>query len=218
VWPSLITSSRVAFANEALIRREHCDRAGMPGRTPDAIFPAEDLPFITKKMKANSMLWRRLTGFRALLICTNMQDRPCLAPVYDDSDLGIRTLALALRTPILTFIERARSFGTSLPGGTLGNLNGLSPFFDQGANSQLNECLYLSPYNRRDLCTGTCSGSREKVVDCSRSISDRPNRHPPLATGSRFRCRMAHSSGRGKSRIQSNREVVAPSDLRPYVP
>jgi PAS domain-containing protein len=40
---------RVIFANEALVRLWQYDRAEILGRTPDAIFPAEDLPFIMRQ-------------------------------------------------------------------------------------------------------------------------------------------------------------------------
>src|SRR5690242_14210776 len=40
---------RVIFANEALVRLWRYDRAEILGRTPDAIFPAEDLPFIMRQ-------------------------------------------------------------------------------------------------------------------------------------------------------------------------
>ena len=40
---------RVIFANEALVRLWQYDRAEILGRTPDAIFPAEDLPFIVRQ-------------------------------------------------------------------------------------------------------------------------------------------------------------------------
>ena len=40
---------RVIFANEALVRLWRYDRAEILGRTPDAIFPPEDLPFIMRQ-------------------------------------------------------------------------------------------------------------------------------------------------------------------------
>jgi PAS domain S-box-containing protein len=40
---------RVIFANEVLVRLGQYDRAEIQGRTPDAIFPAEDLPFIRRQ-------------------------------------------------------------------------------------------------------------------------------------------------------------------------
>jgi len=39
---------RVIFANEALIRMGQYERGEIQGRTPDAIFPPEDLPFIQR--------------------------------------------------------------------------------------------------------------------------------------------------------------------------
>ena len=40
---------RVIFANEALMRLGQYDRGEIQGRTPDAIFPAEDLPFLMRQ-------------------------------------------------------------------------------------------------------------------------------------------------------------------------
>jgi PAS domain S-box-containing protein len=40
---------RVIFANKVLVRLGQYDRAEIQGRTPDAIFPAEDLPFIRRQ-------------------------------------------------------------------------------------------------------------------------------------------------------------------------
>ena len=40
---------RVVFANEALIRMGGYERGEMQGRTPDAIFPPEDLPYIMQQ-------------------------------------------------------------------------------------------------------------------------------------------------------------------------
>ena len=40
---------RVVFANEALTRMGHFERNEIQGRTPDAIFPTEDLPYIKRQ-------------------------------------------------------------------------------------------------------------------------------------------------------------------------
>jgi PAS domain-containing protein len=40
---------RVIFANEALTRMGNFERGEMQGRTPDAIFPSEDLPYIKQQ-------------------------------------------------------------------------------------------------------------------------------------------------------------------------
>ena len=40
---------RVIFANEALTRMGHFERGEIQGRTPDAIFPSEDLPDIKRQ-------------------------------------------------------------------------------------------------------------------------------------------------------------------------
>jgi PAS domain S-box-containing protein len=42
---------RVIFANEALMRLGQYDRAEIQGRAPDAIFPAEDLPFLMRQQE-----------------------------------------------------------------------------------------------------------------------------------------------------------------------
>ena len=39
---------RVVFANEALLRLGEYKRDDIQGRTPDAIFPAEDIPYIVQ--------------------------------------------------------------------------------------------------------------------------------------------------------------------------
>src|SRR5215475_7659747 len=40
-------SMRILFANEALLRLTDYERGELQGRTPDAIFPAEDMPYLT---------------------------------------------------------------------------------------------------------------------------------------------------------------------------
>lgn len=40
---------RIVFANDALLRLGRYERAEIQGRTPDAIFPAEDVPYITQQ-------------------------------------------------------------------------------------------------------------------------------------------------------------------------
>jgi PAS domain-containing protein len=40
---------RVVFANEALLRLGQYKRDEIQGRTPDAIFPAEDVPYIVQQ-------------------------------------------------------------------------------------------------------------------------------------------------------------------------
>jgi len=43
---------RVVFANEALLRLGRYERGEIQGRTPDAIFPAEDVPYIVRQHEA----------------------------------------------------------------------------------------------------------------------------------------------------------------------
>src|SRR5215472_16255287 len=43
---------RVVFANEALLRLGQYERGEIQGRTPDAIFPAEDIPYIVRQHEA----------------------------------------------------------------------------------------------------------------------------------------------------------------------
>lgn len=43
---------RVVFANEALLRLGQYERSEIQGRTPDAIFPAEDVPYIVQQHEA----------------------------------------------------------------------------------------------------------------------------------------------------------------------
>jgi hypothetical protein len=56
---------RVAFANEALIRSEHCDRAGMPSRIPNSLFPAEGRSFITKRNESKFTAMAAVTWFQS---------------------------------------------------------------------------------------------------------------------------------------------------------
>src|ERR1700675_2451617 len=79
----------------------------------------------------------------ALLIRTNVQDRPCLAAVYGDCGLRMGTFSLAFRTTILAFVERARSLRMNLPGRTLRNPHRIVPFLHQRLNPQLNQRLNL---------------------------------------------------------------------------
>src|SRR5713226_1771353 len=72
-----------------------------------------------------------------------MHDRSCFAAVCNDGRLGMRTLPLAVRATILTFIERVGRLRADLPGRTLRNLNRLAPFFHKGTNPQLNKRLNL---------------------------------------------------------------------------
>jgi phosphoserine phosphatase RsbU/P len=43
------TQLHIVFANEALLRLARYERAEMQGRTPDAIFPPEDIPYIMRQ-------------------------------------------------------------------------------------------------------------------------------------------------------------------------
>jgi len=40
---------RVVFANEAMLRLTGCERGELRGRTPEAIFPAEDIPYLMQQ-------------------------------------------------------------------------------------------------------------------------------------------------------------------------
>lgn len=44
---------RIVFANEALLRLGQYERAEIQGRTPDAIFPAEDVPYIVQQHESD---------------------------------------------------------------------------------------------------------------------------------------------------------------------
>jgi len=54
---------RVIFANEALTRMGHFDREEIQGRTPDAIFPSEDLPSIKRQHESGLRYGRNRTEF-----------------------------------------------------------------------------------------------------------------------------------------------------------
>ena len=45
---------RVIFANEALLRLGRYQRSEIQGHTPDAIFPAEDIPYIMESTNPTS--------------------------------------------------------------------------------------------------------------------------------------------------------------------
>jgi PAS domain S-box-containing protein len=54
---------RVIFANEALTLMAHFDREEIQGRTPDAIFPSEDLPCIKRQHESGLRYGRNRTEF-----------------------------------------------------------------------------------------------------------------------------------------------------------
>src|ERR1700719_3420009 len=54
---------RVIFANEALTRMGHFDREEIQGRTPDAIFPSEDLPYIKRQHESGRRYGRHRNEF-----------------------------------------------------------------------------------------------------------------------------------------------------------
>jgi PAS domain S-box-containing protein len=54
---------RVIFANEALTRMGHFERGEIQGRTPDAIFPSEDLPSIKRQHESGHRYGRHRTEF-----------------------------------------------------------------------------------------------------------------------------------------------------------
>ncbi|HJX83932.1 MAG TPA: PAS domain-containing protein, partial [Candidatus Angelobacter sp.] len=54
---------RVIFANEALTRMGHFDREEIQGRTPDAIFPSEDLPNIKRQHESGRRYGRHRNEF-----------------------------------------------------------------------------------------------------------------------------------------------------------
>lgn len=54
---------RVVFANEALLRLGRYERAELQGRTPDAIFPPEDLPFILRQHESGHRYGRNRSEF-----------------------------------------------------------------------------------------------------------------------------------------------------------
>jgi len=54
---------RVIFANEALARMGHFERNEIQGRTPDAIFPNQDLPYIKRQHESGHRYGRHRTEF-----------------------------------------------------------------------------------------------------------------------------------------------------------
>ena len=54
---------RVIFANEALTRMGHFERGEIQGRTPDAIFPSEDLPSIKRQHESGLRYGRSRSEF-----------------------------------------------------------------------------------------------------------------------------------------------------------
>ena len=54
---------RVVFANEALIRLGGYGRDEMQGRTPDAIFPPEDVPYIMRQREIGQRYGRHRHEF-----------------------------------------------------------------------------------------------------------------------------------------------------------
>ena len=54
---------RVVFANEALIRMGQYERGEIEGRTPDAIFPATDIPYIMRQHESGHRYGRSRSEF-----------------------------------------------------------------------------------------------------------------------------------------------------------
>jgi phosphoserine phosphatase RsbU/P len=54
---------RIVFANEALIRMGQYDRGEIEGRTPDAIFPVTDIPYIMRQHESGHRYGRSRTEF-----------------------------------------------------------------------------------------------------------------------------------------------------------
>jgi len=54
---------RVIYANEALTRMGHFEREDIQGRTPDAIFPSEDLPYIKRQHESGHRYGRHRSEF-----------------------------------------------------------------------------------------------------------------------------------------------------------
>ena len=54
---------RAIFANEALTRMGHFERGEIQGRTPDAIFPTEDLPYIKRQHESGHRYGRHRSEF-----------------------------------------------------------------------------------------------------------------------------------------------------------
>jgi PAS domain S-box-containing protein len=54
---------RLIFVNEALVRLGHYERVEIQGRTPDAIFPQEDVPYIMRQHELSQRYGRHRTEF-----------------------------------------------------------------------------------------------------------------------------------------------------------
>src|SRR6516162_8786183 len=54
---------RVIYANEALTRMGHFELEDIQGRTPDAIFPSEDLPYIKGQHESGHRYGRHRSEF-----------------------------------------------------------------------------------------------------------------------------------------------------------
>ena len=54
---------RVVFANEALIRMGQYEREEIEGRTPEAIFPAKDIPYILRQHESGHRYGRSRSEF-----------------------------------------------------------------------------------------------------------------------------------------------------------
>ena len=54
---------RTVFANEALIRMGQYERAEIQGHTPDAIFPAKDIPYIMRLHESSQRYGRSRSEF-----------------------------------------------------------------------------------------------------------------------------------------------------------
>jgi PAS domain S-box-containing protein len=54
---------RMIFANEALVRLGHYERGEVQGRTPEAIFPREDLPYIMRQHELSQRYGRHRNEF-----------------------------------------------------------------------------------------------------------------------------------------------------------
>lgn len=79
----------------------------------------------------------------ALLVRANVHDRSGFAAVHNHSGLSMRTFSFALRTAILTLVQRVWSFGVDLPGRALRNLDWLWSIFHQWRNTQFDKFLDL---------------------------------------------------------------------------
>ena len=53
----------IVFANEALLQLSHYQRGELQGRTPDAIFPSEDIPYIMKQHESGHRYGRTRSEF-----------------------------------------------------------------------------------------------------------------------------------------------------------